>query len=579
MATLKNTTISDTGFLQVPVGTTAQRPGTPVAGQVRFNASTGVVENYIDTASTWLPAATKNVKATGGNVVYDTNINGTEYRVHLFTSTGTSTFTVQHPGKVEYLIIAGGGAGSKAHNTNTCGGGGAGGVITGTTNVTTQAYSIVVGAGGTCNTAGGNRTGTNGSNSSAFGLTAIGGGRGGDQEGTAASGGSGGGAGSYRVSIGATAPGAAGSGTAGQGNNGGAHSGTVGNGGCGGGGAGSVGQADGVDPTNVGNGTNGGFGISSSITGYKVMYAAGGGSSPWQDATPGKGGIGGGGNGGGNSANAVGGLENTGSGGGGAKSGTIAGNGGSGIVVIRYPLQSTADTTVPKVTDAGLVLDVDFSKPTVYTGDGVVVNDSRLTDVNGIAVGSPTFINGRTHRASMDFNGSTQHIGLGRSFCIEQELGSGNVSYALEAWFRVFSLPPGSTLSGYPIIGNASSTGVGMQLTNISSSTRVNFGCRNTSNFDSNTSLSLNTWYHVVCVRQVGVVNKIYINGQQDSATLGSSSLEIQSGAGEMQIAYSNTRFTNRLDGEIALCRLYNTWLSADEVSNNFEATRWRFGV
>ncbi len=37
MATLKNTTINDTGFLQLPKGTTAQRPGSPATGYTRYN--------------------------------------------------------------------------------------------------------------------------------------------------------------------------------------------------------------------------------------------------------------------------------------------------------------------------------------------------------------------------------------------------------------------------------------------------------------------------------------------------------------------------------------------------------------
>jgi hypothetical protein len=45
MANLKNTIISDTGFLQLPVGTTAQRP-TAANGQLRWNSSTGSAEFY-----------------------------------------------------------------------------------------------------------------------------------------------------------------------------------------------------------------------------------------------------------------------------------------------------------------------------------------------------------------------------------------------------------------------------------------------------------------------------------------------------------------------------------------------------
>lgn len=50
MATLKNTTIDDTGFFTFPVGTTAQRPASPVAGMVRYNTTLGYAEVYTGTA-------------------------------------------------------------------------------------------------------------------------------------------------------------------------------------------------------------------------------------------------------------------------------------------------------------------------------------------------------------------------------------------------------------------------------------------------------------------------------------------------------------------------------------------------
>ena len=52
MATLKNTTINDTGFLRLPSGTTAQRPASPVAGMVRFNTTLGYAEVY--TGTQWI---------------------------------------------------------------------------------------------------------------------------------------------------------------------------------------------------------------------------------------------------------------------------------------------------------------------------------------------------------------------------------------------------------------------------------------------------------------------------------------------------------------------------------------------
>jgi hypothetical protein len=269
------------------------------------------------------------------------------WRYHGFTSSGT--FTI-HSGtfQVEYLVVAGGGAGSKAHQTNVCGGGGAGGyrnscsvpgeLSGGNTSVESAitlgpgTYTVTVGAGGTCAQTTSNTLGTSGSNSSFHTITSIGGGRGGYFEpGTGASGGSGGGAGSYNGS--ATQNYSGGSGTSGQGFAGAAYNGgTNGGGGGGGGGASQTPAARGSNTT----GGVGGNGLYSAISGASYPRAAGGAGSGWQDASGGTGGIGGGGNAGTNSTNGTSGTVNTGSGGGAAKGATYAGNGGSGVVIVRY---------------------------------------------------------------------------------------------------------------------------------------------------------------------------------------------------------------------------------------------------
>ena len=46
MATLKNTTVNDTGFLTLPSGTTAQRPVSPTVGMMRFNSDLQAIEAY-----------------------------------------------------------------------------------------------------------------------------------------------------------------------------------------------------------------------------------------------------------------------------------------------------------------------------------------------------------------------------------------------------------------------------------------------------------------------------------------------------------------------------------------------------
>lgn len=62
MATLKNTTINDTGYMQLPVGTTAERPASPVNGMLRYNSTTSVIEMYL--SGSWVTVASNAVVST-----------------------------------------------------------------------------------------------------------------------------------------------------------------------------------------------------------------------------------------------------------------------------------------------------------------------------------------------------------------------------------------------------------------------------------------------------------------------------------------------------------------------------------
>jgi hypothetical protein len=62
VATLKNTTINDTGYMQLPVGTTAQRPASPVNGMLRYNSTTSVIEMYL--SGSWVTVASNAVVST-----------------------------------------------------------------------------------------------------------------------------------------------------------------------------------------------------------------------------------------------------------------------------------------------------------------------------------------------------------------------------------------------------------------------------------------------------------------------------------------------------------------------------------
>jgi hypothetical protein len=300
---------------------------------ISFNGTLTVTTNE---PPTW-------IEATGGTMAtYE--VSGTFYKSHTFTT--SSNFVVNslsnQSGKndVEYLVLAGGGGGASWYHE---GGGGAGGYRSSVQNevsggntapeskitIQTQSYQVTVGSGGGGGSNGSHQDGGNGNESSVFGIISTGGG-GGATGGTPKNGGSGGGG--YIGSPG-------GLGIVGQGTDGGFglqnNSGSNEAAGAGGGA---------LNNTNVNalttRGGNGGAGIASSITGTAVTRGGGGGGGV-RNNTAGLGGAGGGGRGGSQSQGSPGsGQVNTGGGGGGAGPAHAGGNGGSGIVVIRYEVGS-----------------------------------------------------------------------------------------------------------------------------------------------------------------------------------------------------------------------------------------------
>jgi hypothetical protein len=323
------------------------------------NATNGIVSVlYPITPFSPLPAV-----ATGGTTGTYTS-GGITYKTHTFTSVGTTNFVVTEPGNLgsyDYLIVAGGGSGG----SYVGGGGGGGGVISGTIVPSATTYPIVVGNGAAAvgsTTASLVIQGLRGGNSSAFGQTAIGGGGGGTYaEGAGLSGGSGGGAGGFQNSTGGGGAGTAGQGFAGGNTQGGRPRSFTG----GGGGGGAAGTGE-TSSNGLNRGGDGGAGVASAILGTNFFFGGGGGGGNYTDgARPGNGGIGGGGGGSSNTANVSGigggstwtavaggngspngdpnnnggaGAPNTGGGGGGIGHHGLSGPGGSGVVIIRYPI-------------------------------------------------------------------------------------------------------------------------------------------------------------------------------------------------------------------------------------------------
>lgn len=480
---------------------------------------------------------------------------------------------------VEVLVVAGGGSGAQAHGTNTVGGGGGGGVVYAKSYAVTpgSSYTVTVGAGGTApgvNYVAGNA----GSNSVFDTITALGGAGGGVTNGV--NGGSGSGAGSYNGS--ASAPFTGGAPTQptatsiGYGNSGGSCKGDGGGGG-GGGGAGGPGESN-----NILVGGDGGPGFYSEISGTPSYYGGGGGGTGWETSVAGLGGIGGGGNGATRSSGTVtNATPNTGGGGGSSKNGygEVGGNGGSGIVIIRYPgpqraiggtVTRVGNDTVHTFTTVGSTTFVPLATGTIKGLSNLSSNNVFATSVN-----NPTTLNSLANR-SITFNGSTQYMTTPMT----------NVrpisGITQEVWFNL-----ASTSGNHIFIGSQYGTATGNSYAIWGNGNQWLGGVNTTGSLTSITvtlTKNTSTWYHFVHTYN-GSVQKLYVNSQEVASGSVTGNIVYDTNNTLLALAtdWNGTGYdagaSGFVNGNVSIIRIYDRGLTPAEVLNLFEISRDRYGV
>ena len=445
--------------------------------------STKVSTDLIDLSSNtgglvWAkgPTTDQPASATAGEMRVDTTTATTVVYTGTQWKTLKETAFVVPPIPTHFLVVAGGGG--SAFGNYSAGGGGAGGLRTsygsnsgggGSAESTTDislntAYTITVGDGGIGVI---NGLGGTGGDSIFSTITSSGGGGGygrtGAPSGNGGDGGSGGG-GSGESST--------------SGGNGVANQGYAGGGGiasapsfAGGGGGGAFAIGGSATSTNGGNGGNG---LPVSITGTAVTYAGGGGGASESTSTPGSGGTGGGGSGG-NDTNggSSSGIFNTGGGAGGSgTSVSIGKNGGSGVVILRYPtadlpyFTTTGTLNTPSATDTVADAAYPVTNLAYYKLDSNA-NDSSGNGYNGTAT-NVTYGNGRFNEAG-NFNGSSSRILLPSNLIS----GTTDSDYSVSMWVKFNTLPTSNFIS---LIGSNSNISVFRLLLYYNSGSTYNVG-------------------------------------------------------------------------------------------------------
>jgi hypothetical protein len=548
-----------------------------------------------DTGSLTLPTGTGANRET---------INTT---VASFTTVGNTTWTVPaNVTSIELLVVGGGGGGGRYG-----GGGGAGGVIYNPNYRVTpgQSISITVGAGGAGHPGDAQSGGTaaNGSSSRFNDLVALGGGGGGNynqtgatEAGRGASGGSGGGNGSNgNTTARVWNQMQGGLGTSGQGNNGGTQSFGYGIGGGGGGGAG-VGGSAGTQAAPFGGA--GGHGILLTISGNPVYYGGGGGGcagnagTAYAGTVPGGLGGGGLGTGPGNSTSLSDGTANTGGGGGGTCDSTIsgaarAGNGGSGIVVVRYALTSALDNPLAQTRFNSQTRSLETYKGNnkwepYVSGEKIVTNGMRfymdplehpgsgttIFDLSGF--GNNATINGSvTHNATVGFF----DLGTGTSAADYITIPAATLNGATEFTVNMW-LQPNATNS----IDTFFTCGPG-------NDNLFFFSGRNTLSYQNTAETlfpyrtNLGEWILFTATGKGGIIS-VYKNGKLQGTRSNGSTVNVTSTLGivlgqEMDAVGGGFDGGQKFLGRYGPVALYNRALTDGEVQQNYVAQRGRFGV
>lgn len=215
------------------------------------------------------------------------------------------------------------------------------------------------------------------------------------------------------------------------------------------------------------------------------------------------------------------------------------------------------------VTD-GLAFCLDAANLRSYSGTGTSSKD-LASNLIGSLVNGVTFDS--SNGGSFVFDGTNDQIVVSHNSNI-----AFTSSLTDEVWFKLDSFPTGT--NRYTLCTKWASYYMNVYSNRkISVYTYWNNGNRaNSSYTDSTSSLSLNTWHHVVFTESTSGLRKIYIDGQLDKTE--------QKEAGiwnEPNVLYIGGQPSRPLNGNIARVNLYSRELSSGEVLQNYNALKNRF--
>jgi hypothetical protein len=239
----------------------------------------------------------------------------------------------------------------------------------------------------------------------------------------------------------------------------------------------------------------------------------------------------------------------------------------------------------PKIITDSLVLYLDAANTRSYPTTGTIWSDLSRNNNNGTLINGPTF--NSSNGGSIVFDGTNDYAAPTNNSFGYSPGTTGNIS--LELWVyptgpytSYINEPPTTNLGGFfgqGYFGASTGWGLGMNRTNSINSFAWQVRNQGTTVTPPNVPYTDNNWYHLIGTFTRNDLSRLYINGVLQSSissvplnnisitpSLNNASLGRASG-----IFYAGCR--------IGIAKIYNRTLSAQEVLQNYNATKGRFGL
>lgn len=230
----------------------------------------------------------------------------------------------------------------------------------------------------------------------------------------------------------------------------------------------------------------------------------------------------------------------------------------------------------PAVT-SGLILHLNASDPVSYPGFG-----STWTDIVG---SNDATINGATWSSTdggiFDLDGINDNISIPHTSSLSLSTSS---QKTIQVWFKADALPPSG--QQVPVFGKLSSSfnfdGYWAGMFSNSGVVRcVTNGAAVSKTSDSTLTISNNTWYLLTFISQIANtpnITKVYINTTEYITATHGNDTYLESNP--LYLGYIGDGVgSTYLNGKIGACYFYDRGLTPQEVTDNYNATKSRFGL